>query len=155
MAIEIRSEGFDPYEELARYEQGLARQGKFGATASFVGTMRDLNDDMSVDAMTLEHYPGMTERHLARVEDEARQRWDILDILIIHRVGELRPGDPIVLAAAWAPHRVAALDACRYLIEELKTRAPFWKKEDTPQGGRWVDARDSDDTAAQRWQREP
>ena len=140
MTIEIRDIEFDPCTEQRRYEEEIIRGGgKFGATVTFVGTMRDFNEDDIVQAMTLEHYPGMTETHLERIVDEARRRWDILDALVIHRVGELNPNDPIVLVVVWAAHRAAAFDACRYLIEELKTRAPFWKKEQRPQGARWVE----------------
>ena len=139
MAIEIRDQAFDPYAELMLYQERMQQQGKHGATASFVGTMRDMNDDASVERMTLEHYPGMTEKYLARIDDEARRRWGVLDVLIIHRVGELAPGDPIVLTAVWAAHRAAAFEACRYLIEELKARAPFWKKEQNGASVRWVE----------------
>lgn len=139
MTVDVHTAKFDPYHVLAQYEQSLVHRGKFGATASFVGTMRDFNDDLTVDSMTLEHYPGMTERHLARIEDEAKRRWNLLDVLIAHRVGELKPGDHIVLVGVWATHRAAALDACRYLIDELKTRAPFWKKEKSGTATRWVD----------------
>ncbi len=140
MTIEIRNAPFDPPSELARYQgQALKRNGKHGAMASFVGTMRDVNEDAPVQAMTLEHYPGMTEKHLERIVDEAKKRWPIVDALIIHRVGALQPNDPIVLVAAWAAHRAPAFDACRYLIEELKTRAPFWKKEQRLESARWVE----------------
>ncbi len=139
MLIEIRSSAFDPYAELSRHQDRLTQQGRSGAAVSFVGTMRDFNDDAVVGAMTLEHYPGMTEKHLARIAEEASRRWDILDTLMIHRVGVLAPGDPIVLVAVWAAHRAPAFDACRYLIEELKTRAPFWKKEQGDIAARWVE----------------
>jgi molybdopterin synthase catalytic subunit len=140
VTIRISDAGFDPYAELRRYQDELhGAQGKFGATVSFVGTMRDFNDDETVHAMTLEHYPGMTEKHLERILAEAKQRWDILDALIVHRIGAIRPSDPIVLVAVWASHRAPAFDAGRYLIEELKTRAPFWKKEVRPQAARWVE----------------
>jgi molybdopterin synthase catalytic subunit len=138
MTVEIRQAPFNPQEELSRY-QALVPNGKIGATVSFIGTMRDFNDDADVRSMTLEHYPGMTEKHLARICDEARQRWDVADALIIHRVGALSPADPIVLIAVWAAHRAPAFDACRYLIEELKTRAPFWKQEQNQQSARWVE----------------
>ncbi len=140
MRIEIRDRGFDPWAELARYSaDGLqARAGSYGATAAFVGTMRDLNEGDTVRGMSLEHYPGMTERHLEAIAGEASARWDLLDLLILHRVGPLRPDDPIVLTAVWSPHRGAAFEACRYLMEELKSRAPFWKKEELEQGSRWV-----------------
>jgi molybdopterin synthase catalytic subunit len=132
--------GFDPCAELAAYQDGVVgRRGKYGATVSFVGTMRDFNEGRAVQAMTLEHYPGMTERHLEKICAEAKRQWDILDMLIIHRVGEVRPNDPIVLVAVWSAHRVAAFEACRYLIEELKTRAPFWKKERLLETTQWVE----------------
>jgi molybdopterin synthase catalytic subunit len=117
----------------------LSQAGKYGATASFVGTMRDFSDGGPVRSMTLEYYPGMTERHLHQICEEAKQRWDILDSLIVHRIGDIQPNDPIVLVAAWSAHRAAAFDACRYLIEELKTRAPFWKKEQLQEATRWVE----------------
>lgn len=140
MAIQLREIGFDPCAELARYQdEALGRHGKYGATVSFVGTMRDFNEGRAVRAMTLEHYPGMTERHLEQICAEATRRWDILDALIIHRVGEVRPNDPIVLVAVWSAHRAAAFEACRYLIEELKTRAPFWKNEQLQETSRWVE----------------
>ena len=122
-----------------------------GAVASFIGTVRDVNDAAASKTMTLEHYPGMTEKALAAIVDEARARFDILDALVIHRVGELRPADQIVLVAVTSAHRGEAFDACRFMMDYLKTRAPFWKKEATPDGARWVDARDSDDEAAARW----
>lgn len=140
MAIQLRAVGFEPCDELAIYQDKMAeRRGKYGAMVSFVGTMRDFNDDRAVQAMTLEHYPGMTEKHLRQIRDEALRRWDVLDALIIHRVGEVRPNDPIVLVAVWSAHRTPAFDACRYLIEELKTRAPFWKKETSPESTQWVE----------------
>src|SRR5437660_1451502 len=117
VAVEIRSSAFDPAAELRRYQEQIVRhKGKYGATTSFIGTMRDANDDASVHAMTLEHYPGMTEKHLERLIEEAKKNWPILDALIIHRVGALVPNDPIVLVAVWSAHRAAAFDACRYLI---------------------------------------
>jgi molybdopterin synthase catalytic subunit len=138
--IEVRAQAFDPWVEIGRYQTGvLSQQGRYGATAVFVGTMRDVNEAAAVHAMTLEHYPGMTERHLQRISEEAMGRWDIIDILILHRVGELRPGDPIVLIAVWSAHRAAAFEACRFLIEDLKSRAPFWKKERLDAGFRWVE----------------
>lgn len=140
MLIEIREHAFDPWAELARYqaESLQARPGSYGASAVFVGSMRDLNEGDSVRGMTLEHYPGMTERHLEAIATEAMQRWSLLDALILHRVGRLGPDDPIVVTAVWSAHRAAAFDACRYLMEELKSRAPFWKKEELERGSRWV-----------------
>jgi len=139
MTVEVRTEPFDPWQAVARYQVGvLGQAGKYGATGVFVGTMRDFNEGEGVRAMTLEHYPGMTERHLEKISQEAAARWDILDSLIIHRSGTMQPNDPIVLVAVWSAHRGAALEACRFLIEELKSRAPFWKKEALSGGERWV-----------------
>ena len=128
-----------------------ADDARIGAVASFLGLVRDLNDGASVSAMTLEHYPGMTEKALEAIVAEAKQRWNIYDALVIHRVGPLKPCDQIVLVAVSSAHRGEAFAACEFIMDYLKTRAPFWKKEDTPDGGRWVDARDSDDSAAARW----
>jgi molybdopterin synthase catalytic subunit len=140
MPVKICETGFDPYTELQRYQEELQHvHGKYGATLTFVGTMRDFNEDEKVHAMTLEHYPGMTEKHLQRIVAEAKQRWEIVDALIVHRVGALVPNEPIVLVAVWSAHRAAAFDAGRYLIEELKSRAPFWKKEVGPKSDRWVE----------------
>ena len=140
MSVEIRQTAFEPYVELSRYQDRLEQRGKFGATVSFVGTMRDFNDGTSVNDMTLEHYAGMTEKHLERIVEETKKRWDILDALVIHRVGDLKPNDPIFLAAVWAAHRATAFEACRYLVEELKHRAPFWKKELRGNAVRWVES---------------
>ncbi len=139
MHIELHENAFDPWETLRRYQRDtLGHEGEYGATATFVGTMRDFNAGEPVRAMMLEHYPGMTEKHLREISEEAHARWDIIDTLIIHRVGALRPNDPIVLIAVWSAHRDAAFAACRYLIEELKSRAPFWKKETLEDKSRWV-----------------
>lgn len=138
MQVEVRASAFNPWDELLRYQDSVLRDGKYGATVSFVGTMRDFNEGDGVQAMVLEHYPGMTEKHLHQISEEAKRRWEILDTLIVHRVGELQPNDPIVLVAVWAAHRAAAFAACRYLIEELKSRAPFWKKESVEERTRWV-----------------
>ncbi|HYA38750.1 MAG TPA: molybdenum cofactor biosynthesis protein MoaE [Candidatus Methylomirabilis sp.] len=139
MTIQLREMDFDPCTELASYQdQVVGRRGQYGAVVSFVGTMRDFNEGRAVQSMTLEHYSGMTEKNLEQISVEARRRWDILDTLIIHRVGEVRPNDPIVLVAVWAAHRAAAFEACRYLIEELKARAPFWKNERLRETSRWV-----------------
>lgn len=140
MAIELRNAVFDVGAEVRRYqEEVLKARAKYGATVTFVGTMRDFNEGDEVQGMMLEHYPGMTEKHLQAISEEARRRWDILDTLIIHRIGKILPDQPIVLVAVWSAHRAAAFDACRYLIEELKTRAPFWKQERLPEGVRWVE----------------
>lgn len=148
MAVRIQTEDFDLGRELERMRAGNA---KIGAIASFVGLVRDVNEATEVRTMTLEHYPGMTEKALAQIIDEARARWDIYDALIIHRVGELKPGDQIVLAAVAGAHRGEAFAACEFIMDYLKTRAPFWKKEQTPAGDRWVEERASDAEKASRW----
>jgi len=122
-----------------------------GAVASFVGLVRDRNDGASVYTMTLEHYPGMTEKAIAQIVDEAKGRWEIIDCSVIHRIGELRPTDQIVFVAVASSHRRDAFAACEFIMDYLKSRAPFWKKEATGEGARWVDARASDDAAAARW----
>jgi molybdopterin synthase catalytic subunit len=140
VAVILRDADFSPYRELEAYQQAALSAGQYGATAVFVGTMRDLNLGESVERMSLEHYPGMTERRLAQIAAEASARWGLLDALVVHRVGEVRPNDSIVLVAAWAAHRGAALDACRHIIEALKHSAPFWKKEILARGERWVES---------------
>lgn len=139
MLIEIKDSAFEPYQRLLDYQADAGFAGKFGATAVFVGSMREFNQGDDVEAMSLEHYPGMTEKYLNKISKEAAQKWDILDSLIVHRVGEMLPNDPIVLVAVWSAHRAAAFDASRYLMEELKSRAPFWKKESLVESERWVD----------------
>jgi len=148
MKIRVQSETFDLGAEVDAMRAGRT---DIGAIASFVGLARDLNEGSGVAAMTLEHYPGMTEKALAALVDEANSRWTLLDVSVIHRVGRLLPGDPIVLVAVASSHRGEAFAACEFIMDFLKTRAPFWKKEETPQGERWVEARTSDDAAAERW----
>lgn len=148
MAIRVQAEDFDIGTELAALTDG---NHGIGGLCSFVGLVRDMADDADISAMTLEHYPGMTEKALADIERQAQDRWPLDATLIIHRYGRLEPGDRIVLVAAASAHREAAFEACHFLIDWLKTQAPFWKLEDTPNGGKWVDARDSDDAAARRW----
>ena len=134
--------GFDPHAELQAYEEQLVTQhgiGKFGACASFIGSMRDSNEGDQVQAMFLEHYPGMTEKALVSLCDQAMTDYPIIDCIALHRVGEITPGAPIVLVAAWSAHRGAAFDACRFLIETLKHEVPFWKKEMLAEGERWVE----------------
>lgn len=148
MPVRVQTADFDAGAEIA----GLRRDDpRVGGVASFIGVVRDLNDGDRVAEMTLEHYPGMTEKALEKIVDEARQRWDIYDALVIHRVGRLKPTDQIVLVVVTSAHRGEAFRACEFLMDYLKTRAPFWKKEQTAQGGRWVEARTSDDAAAERW----
>jgi molybdopterin synthase catalytic subunit len=140
MLIEIKDVPFEPYQCLLEYQASAGFAGKFGATAVFVGSMREFNQGDDVEAMLLEHYPGMTEKYLQKIREEAASKWDMLDSLSIHRVGEMLPNDPIVLVAVWSAHRAAAFDASRYLMEELKSRAPFWKKEKlSAEQTRWVD----------------
>ncbi len=148
MAVRVQTEDFDIGREIAALRAG---NPGIGAIATFTGLVRDLNDGEQVSEMTLEHYPGMTEKALAAIVDEAKQRWDIIDALVVHRVGRLRPLDQIVLVVVTGAHRGEAFAACEFVMDYLKTRAPFWKKEQTPSGGRWVDARETDDAAAQRW----
>ena len=144
--ILVQEADFDPGAEMAALTAGDAAAG---AVASFVGLVR--GDAEGVSAMTLEHYPGMTEKSLAAIVDEARGRWEVLDWCVIHRVGPLAPTDPIVLVAVASGHRGDAFAACEFIMDYLKTQAPFWKKEATPTGEKWVDARESDDAAAARW----
>ncbi len=146
--IRVQAEDFDLGAELAALSRGKRR---VGALSSFVGLVRDVSEGDEIVAMTLEHYPGMTERELAKIEAEARRRWALEDVLVIHRYGRLVPGDRIVLVATTSAHRSAALEACQFLIDWLKTRAPFWKLEDTGRGERWVAARDSDRETETRW----
>ncbi|WP_420564285.1 molybdenum cofactor biosynthesis protein MoaE [Thalassobaculum sp.] len=148
MAVRVQEEDFDIGRELAALTAGNHAIGGLGV---FVGLVRDIAGGQSVSAMSLEHYPGMTERQLEEIEREAHARWPLDASLIIHRVGDLAPGDNIVLVACASAHRQAALDATGFLIDWLKTKAPFWKREDTPEGARWVDAREADDEAAARW----
>ena len=148
MKIVVQSDVFDLGVEVAAISQART---DIGAIASFVGLARDMNEGSGVAAMTLEHYPGMTEKALARLVDEACARWTLLDVTVIHRVGRLLPGDPIVMVAVASSHRGEAFAACEFIMDFLKTQAPFWKKEETPEGVRWVDARASDDAAAARW----
>ncbi len=139
MAIRISSEPFDPLDEIRAHQVRIGEgMRRIGATAMFVGSMRDFNEGEQVDAMSLEHYPGMTEKHLEKIADEAVSRWNLDDILIVHRVGELAPGDPIVLVAVWSAHRADAFESARTIMEDLKSSAPFWKKEKVASGDRWV-----------------
>ena len=146
--VRVQEADFDIGRELEALARG---RSDVGAVASFVGLVRDANDGHAIHAMTLEHYPGMTEKALTAICAEAQARWELLETLVVHRVGALEPGDRIVLVGVSSAHRGDAFAACEFIMDYLKTRAPFWKKESTPQGERWVDARESDDAAAQRW----
>ena len=148
MPIKIQENDFDISAEIAKLRKGDPR---VGAVVSFLGTVRDMNDGTQVKAMTLEHYPGMTEKALQDILDQAKARWDIYQTLVIHRVGPLLPEDQIVLVAVTSAHRGEAFAACEFIMDYLKTAAPFWKKEDTPEGARWVDARVTDEAAMARW----
>ena len=142
MTVKLCETEFKPYAEVDAYQQQALREkaGEFGATSVFVGTMRDLNLGDAVTQMTLEFYPGMTERRLWQIVDEAQSRWNLLDVFVIHRVGVIKPNDTIVLVAVWTQHRDEAFAACRHIIEELKHTAPFWKKETIKDGERWVES---------------
>jgi molybdopterin synthase catalytic subunit len=146
--VRVQFEDFDAGAEIARMR--LARPDT-GAVAAFIGQVRDLSEGAEVSGMTLEHYPGMTEKALEAIVDQARQRWNIFDALVIHRIGALKPLDQIVLVVVSGAHRGEAFSACEFIMDYLKTEAPFWKKEQTETGDRWVEARSSDDTAKQRW----
>ncbi len=148
MAVRVQHEDFDLAAEIATLRKGRA---DIGAVAAFVGLVRDFNDGVAVRTLSLEHYPGMTEKTLAAIIEEARRRWPIADALIVHRVGELEPKDQIVLVAVAGAHRREAFEACAFLMDYLKTEAPFWKKEQTPAGSRWVEARAADEAARARW----
>ena len=140
MKVSVQREDFDAGFEI----RNISKNDSTGAVASFVGLVRDV-------AMTLEHYPGMTERAIGKIVEEARSRWQVMDCAVIHRFGELKPNDQIVLVAVASGHRGDAFAACEFIMDYLKTQAPFWKKEQTPEGERWVEAKGSDDTAAGRW----
>lgn len=151
MSVSVQQEDFDIATEIAALTRG---RHQVGALATFTGLVRDMNDGSGVQAMTLEHYPGMTETALEEIIEQARGRWDVDGIRVIHRFGRLMPGDQIVFVAVTSAHRGESFAACEFIMDFLKTRAPFWKREETPQGARWVDARDSDDSAAERWEQE-
>jgi molybdopterin synthase catalytic subunit len=146
--VRVQSTDFDLGIEIASLR---AKNPSVGAVASFIGCVRDMNEGDHVGLMYLEHYPGMTEHELERISQEAATRWDILDTLVIHRIGELKPLDQIVLVAVTSAHRGEAFRACEFIMDYLKTQAPFWKRESTSVGERWVEARASDDMAAARW----
>ena len=148
MPVRIQHEDFDAGAEAGRLRAGDAR---IGAVASFVGVARDRNDGAAVATLTLEHYPGMTERAIEAIVAQAKARWQVIDILVIHRIGTLKPLDQIVLVVVTSSHRGDAFAACEFVMDYLKTEAPFWKKEVTPDGSRWVDARESDEAARGRW----
>ncbi|NWB84785.1 molybdopterin synthase catalytic subunit MoaE [Pseudomonas gingeri] len=148
MAIRVQAQAFDPGAEVnALHAANLG----IGAVVSFVGYVRDFNDGREVAGMFLEHYPGMTEKALGKIVTQARERWPLLGLEVLHRVGALEPGEPIVFVGVTSAHRQAAFDACNFVMDYLKTQAPFWKKENTADGPRWVEGRVSDQAAAERW----
>ena len=149
MTVRIQREDFDAGAEIARLRGDDPR---IGAVASFVGVARDRNDGTAVSALKLEHYPGMTEKAIGAIVTRAKARWAVFEILVIHRIGELKPLEQIVLVVVTSSHRGDAFAACEFVMDYLKTEAPFWKKEATPEGERWVDARESDDAARSRWE---
>lgn len=148
LKIQVQTEDFDVSNELALLR---ANRPEIGAVAVFVGTVRDINDGSAVQGMSLEHYPGMTEKSLEEITKQAIERWEVQSATIIHRVGDLKPLDQIVLVAVSSAHRGDAFAACEFIMDYLKTSAPFWKKEATPDGGRWVDARTSDEERMKKW----
>ncbi|MGX5220439.1 molybdopterin synthase catalytic subunit MoaE [Pseudomonas segetis] len=151
MSIRVQPDAFDPGDELSRlHAQNLG----VGAVVTFVGYVRDFNEGRDVGGMFLEHFPGMTEKALGKIVDEATQRWPLLKVELIHRIGRLEPGEPIVFVGTNSAHREAAFEACAFIMDYLKTRAPFWKKEDTADGPRWVEGRCSDQQAVQRWKQD-
>ncbi len=145
--IRVQTEDFDIAAELAAMRTNPA----IGAVASFIGLVRDMNDGSGVKTLTLEHYPAMTEKALGAIVAQAGQRWEMLDCVLIHRIGTLQPSDQIVLVMVASAHRGHAFEACEFIMDYLKTQAPFWKKESTPEGERWVESRGSDELAAARW----
>lgn len=149
MLVSVQSEDFDVGAEIDALTRG---RHQVGAVATFIGLVRDINDGSDVQAMTLEHYPGMTEHALEEIVAQARGRWTLDAVRVMHRYGRLEPGERIVFVGVTSAHRGDAFAACEFIMDFLKTRAPFWKREETPQGARWVDARESDDSAAERWQ---
>ncbi|POB04394.1 molybdopterin synthase catalytic subunit MoaE [Halopseudomonas oceani] len=151
MLIEVQQDHFDPGERLNRLH---ADHLGVGAVVGFVGYVRDYNEGDAVAGMWLEHYPGMTEKALAGIVEQAQTRWPLLDVQVLHRVGQLEPGEPIVFVGVASAHRQAAFEANAFIMDYLKTRAPFWKREATPDGERWVEARDSDEQALARWQQD-
>ena len=139
MLIEIRKEPFNGYKEIEHYENNLGITGKYGATASFIGSMRDFNDGREIEKMFLEYYPKMTEKALSEISTTAKKKWDLIEILLLHRVGNISIGDHIVLVSVWSAHRKEAFEGCRFIMEELKSNAPFWKKEKSSIGENWVE----------------
>lgn len=140
MKIEIREQQFNAYEELQAYEQGLQQRNIVGACSNFIGSMRDVNEGQQVTSMELEHYAGMTEKQLQAICEEAQGKWELIDVLVLHRIGKVEITGHIVLVGVWSSHRKEAFEACRFIMEYLKSKAPFWKKEQTMEGEKWVES---------------
>lgn len=151
--VRVQTEDFNVGQELEhlRRDASGAWDTRVGAVASFIGTVRDMNEGSSVSGLTLEHYPGMTESSIEAIIEQAESRWPLYSVRVLHRVGPMLPADQIVFVGVSSAHREAALEACAFIMDYLKTQAPFWKKESTPEGHRWVDARASDEQALQKW----
>lgn len=148
MKVVVQEEAFDPWKEVAAYQDEKIGFGKHGASITFVGSMRDFNDGVEgLSQMYLDHYPGMTEKHIEKVIQDALDKWDVMDAMVIHRVGLMNPNDPIVLVVVWSEHRAIGFDACRFIINDLKHRAPFWKREANKEGERWVEGNSLDEAA--------
>jgi len=139
MHIELLTENFNALQKIDEYQKNMRQSGAYGAMANFIGTMRNSNEGKDIVEMFLEHYPGMTEKSLEKIVKGAQQQWNIIDILVVHRVGNIKPDDSIVLVAVWSKHRGDAFDACRYIMEQLKSTAPFWKREKSKNSYHWVE----------------
>jgi len=149
LKVIITDQSFDPWMEMAKYQESYLEKGKHGGTVAFIGTMRDFNEGVEdISAMYLDHYPGMTEKHIERICAEAMEEWDVIDAFVVHRVGEIKPDEAIVLVGVWSKHRAMAFDASRFIINDLKHRAPFWKRETRPEGEAWVQGNSTDVNAA-------
>jgi len=148
MKVIVQEAPFDAFKEVADYQEKYLPKGKHGGSVIFIGTMRDFNEGIDgISSMYLDHYPGMTEKHLERVCEEALQNWDVMDAFVVHRVGKIEPDEAIVLVSVWSRHRAMAFDACRFIINDLKHRAPFWKRETRPEGEHWVEGNSADEAA--------
>lgn len=145
MKVVIQETPFNPWQEMANYQEANLPKGKHGGSVTFIGSMRDFNEGVEgIASMYLDHYPGMTEKHIEKVCQEAMEKWDVIDTFVVHRVGEIMPDEAIVLVGVWSEHRAMAFDACRFIINDLKHRAPFWKKEKRPEGETWVEGNSVD-----------
>jgi len=150
MKVIVQDGPFDPWKAVSEYQDENIEAGKHGGSVTFIGSMRDFNDGVEgISNMYLDHYPGMTEKHIGHVINDAMEKWDVIDAFVVHRVGNIKPNDAIVLVAVWSEHRAMAFDACRFIINDLKHRAPFWKREASDEGERWVEGNSVDAVADQ------